>query len=285
MDLDSLPRRQAAFVQPMECLAVPQLPNGSNWVYEIKLDGYRAVAINSNGRVSLFSKNQKSFNRQYPYIIEALSDLPENTVIDGEVVALDDAGRPDFNLLQHSRSQASRICYFVFDLLVYAGHDLTRLPFIERRQIMDSALKFRSPRIRMTQYFETSAEEMIRAVRQQELEGVIAKRKDSRYEAGKRSGSWAKYRLNRRQELVIGGYVPGTHGLDSIIVGYYRGEELIYIARVRNGFVPATRRQVFAKLHSLVVRSCPFVNLPETHKGRWGDGLPAEDMEKCVWVQ
>src|SRR5215470_14405285 len=192
MELDSLPRREAGFIQPMECFAVPNLPDGSDWVYEIKLDGYRAVAINSKGRLSLFSRNRKSFNRQYHYIIEALSDLPENTVIDGEVVALDDAGRPDFNLLQHSRGQASRICYFVFDLLVYQNRDLTRLPFIERRQIMSSALKFRSPRIRMAQHFETSAEEVLRAVRQQGLEGVVAKRKDSRYEAGRRTGSWAK---------------------------------------------------------------------------------------------
>ena len=132
MDLDSLPRREAAFIEPMECLAVPQLPDGSNWVYEIKLDGYRAIAINSNGRLTLVSKNRKSFNRQYPYLVEALNDLPRNTVIDGEVVALDDAGRPDFISLQHSRSQASRICYFLFDLLIYDNRDLTRLPFIER---------------------------------------------------------------------------------------------------------------------------------------------------------
>ena len=150
---------------------------------------------------------------------------------------------------------------------------------------MSSVLKFRSPRIRMAQHFETSAEEIISAGRQQGLEGVIAKRKDSRYEAGKRSGSWVKCRLNRGQELVIGGYVPGTYGLDSVIVGYYRGKELVYIARVRNGFVPATRRQVLAKLQPLVVPDCAFVNLPEKHKGRWGDGLTAEDMEKCIWVR
>jgi bifunctional non-homologous end joining protein LigD len=85
--------------------------------------------------------------------------------------------------------------------------------------------------------------------------------------------------------LVNGGYVPGTHSLDSIIVGYYRGEELIYVVRVRNSFVPASRRQVFEKLHPLLMGSCPFVNLPETHKGRWGDGLTAKDMEKCIWVR
>ena len=104
-----------------------------------------------------------------------------------------------------------------FDLLVYHSHDLTHLPLIERREIIRSALKFVSPRIRIAEYFETSAEKMLSAVRGQGLERVIAKRKNSRYEPGKRSGSWTKYRLNRGQELVIGGYVPGAHRLDSII--------------------------------------------------------------------
>jgi ATP-dependent DNA ligase len=201
------------------------------------------------------------------------------------VVALDESGRPDFNLLQHFRAEASRIHYFVFDLLVYNDRDLTRLSFIKRRQILNSVLKFGSPRIRIAEYFETSAENILSAAREQGLEGVVAKRKDSTYQAGQRTGSWVKYRLNSGQELVIGGYVTGTRSLDSIIVGYYRGEELIYVARVRNGFVPASRRQVFEKLHPLPMRSCPFVNLPETHKGRWGDGLTAKDMEKCVWVR
>lgn len=151
--LESLPGREAAFIEPMECLAVTKLPEGSGWLYEIKLDRYRAVAINSKGKLSLYSRKRKPFHGQYPYIVEALSDLPENSVVDGEIVALDDAGRPNFNLLQHTRSQASRICYFVFDLPVYQNHDLTRLPFIERRRIMSSTLKFRSPRIRMAQHF------------------------------------------------------------------------------------------------------------------------------------
>lgn len=116
LNLNSLPQREALFIEPMECLAVAALPEGSEWVYEIKLDGYRAVAINANGKLSLYSRKRKSFIRQYPYLTEALKDLPKNTVVDGEIVALDDAGHPNFNLLQHSRSQASRICYFVFDL-------------------------------------------------------------------------------------------------------------------------------------------------------------------------
>jgi ATP-dependent DNA ligase len=253
LSLRSLPSREAGFVEPMECLAVKKLPDGPEWVYEIKLDGYRALAINANGKLSLYSRRRKSFNRQYQQIFDALRDLPQNTVIDGEIVALDDVGQPNFSLLQHSRSRASRTYYFVFDLLVYDNHDLTQLWLIERRKILKSRIKFQSPQICLAEYFETSVGTMLDSAREQGLEGVVAKRKNSRYEAGKRSGSWAKPRLNNGQELVIGGYVPGPLRVESIIVGYYRETELIYVARVRNGFVPFTRRQVFDKLRPLVV--------------------------------
>jgi DNA ligase D-like protein (predicted ligase) len=283
--LNSLPRREAGFLEPMECLAVPKLPEGPEWVYEIKLDGYRALGINSEGKLSLYSRNRKSFHRQYAHIFGALRELPENTVLDGEIVALDDTGQPNFNLLQHFRAKASKICYFVFDLLVFEGSDLTHSRLIDRREILKTKLQFSSTLIRIAPYFETSAAMMLQSAHEQGLEGVVAKRKDSRYEAGKRSGSWAKFRLNAGQELVIGGYIPGAHGLESIIVGYCKESELIYVARVRNGFVPATRRQVFARLRPLVVPDCPFVNLPETEKGRWGTGLTAVDMKKCIWVR
>lgn len=280
----SLPKTKAEFIEPMECAPVTKLLDAPGWFYEIKLDGYRAIAVKS-GRVNLFSRRHKSFNNQYPYLVEALADLPEGTVVDGEVVALDDSGRPNFNLLAQFRSEASRIHYFIFDLLVCNDRDLTRLPLSERRALVTSFLKFRSPRIRIAEQFEVTASEMLAAVRQQQLEGVIAKRKDSLYEAGKRSGAWVKCRANRGQELVIGGYIPGQHGFDSLIVGYYRGRDLIYVARVRNGFVPASRRQVFERIRDLASPTMPFANLPDTHKSRWGDELTAEKMKKCVWLR
>src|SRR5260370_30692759 len=126
---------------------------------------------------------------------------------------------------------------------------------------------------------------MLAAVRRQQLEGVVGKRSDSLYEAGKRSGAWVKLRINLGQEFVIGGFMPGPHGVDSIIVGYYRGKDLVYVARVRNGFVPATRRMVYEKLKHLITDKCPFVNLPETGRARWGEILDAEKMKKCVWVR
>jgi ATP-dependent DNA ligase len=183
IQINSLPERTATFIEPMECLAVAKLPEGSQWLYEIKLDGYRAIAVKADDDVQLLSRRKKSFNRQFATVAAALAGLPENTVVDGEIVALDDEGRPKFNLLQHSRSSASRICYFIFDLLIHKGHDLTRLPLLERRQIMSSELKFRSPRIRIADYFETKAVDMVSAVRAQGLEGVVAKRKDGFYPA------------------------------------------------------------------------------------------------------
>ncbi len=283
--LETLPTRRAEFIEPMECAPVPKLLDGPGWSYEIKLDGYRAIAVKADGRVNLFSRRRKSFDHHYPLIAEALAELPEGTVVDGEIVALDDSGRPDFNLLQNFRSEASHIHYFLFDLLICQDRDLTRLPLTERRSLMKSHLKLHSNRIRIAEQFEASAGDMLGAVRQQQLEGVIGKRKDSLYEPGKRTGSWVKYRANRGQELVIGGYIPGPRGFDSLIVGYYRGKDLIYVARVRNGFVPASRRQVFEKIRHLVSPTMPFVNLPDTHKSRWGDELTAEKMKECVWLR
>ena len=234
--------------------------------------------------MSLYSRTRKSFNRQFSYITTALADMPSDTVIDGELVAIDEMGRPNFSLLQNFRSAASRIQYYVFDLLCFNERDLTGLPLIERRTLLIS-LSFKDKRIRIVDYAEASAAELLMAVREQKLEGIIGKRKDSPYQPGRRSGAWIKYRVNRGQELVIGGYVPGVHGLDTIIVGYYRNDGLIYVARVRNGFVPASRRQLFEKFRPLVKADCPFVNLPETHHSRWGEGLTVDDMKKCVWLR
>ena len=283
--LRSLPKTKAAFVEPMDCLPVSKLPEGSQRLWEIKLDGYRAVAVKSGGAVTIYSQNRKSLNSRFPYIVEPLRGLPDGTVVDGEIVALDDDGTPVFNLLQNFTSQAGRIRYFVFDLLCYHSRDLTRLPLFKRRDMLRSLIKLDSELVKISDYLEASSEQILSAVRLQRLEGIVGKRNDSIYEPGKRSGAWIKHRVNLGQEFVIGGFTPGPHGLDAIIVGYYRDDELIYVARTRNGFVPASRRSVFEKLRPLVVPDCPFVNLPETRKPRWGEALTAETMKKCVWVR
>lgn len=125
---------------------------------------------------------------------------------------------------------------------------------------------------------------MIKAVREQGLEGLVAKRLDSIYEPGKRSGAWQKMRVNRGQEFVIGGYTAGGSYFDALIFGYYEGHRLMYAARTRNGFTPASRAKLHERFRPLEVSECPFSNLPEARAGRWGQGLTAEKMKDCRWL-
>ncbi len=276
--------RLAVFIQPMECLPVTKLPDGPGWTYEIKLDGYRIEAVKSGSEVTLYSRRQTVFNGRFGYIAAGLKFLPEGTVIDGELVALGADGRPDFNLLQNYRSAQSRIMYYAFDMLVHMNRDLTRLPLSERRIMLQQVLE-PNEHVGLAQVSDLSAADMLKFVKETGLEGVVAKRADSMYQFGLRTGVWRKYRINLGQEFVIGGYTPSALGVDAIIVGFYRGNDLIYAARVRAGFVPATRREVFDQIKGLNTAECPFVNLPEEQAGRWGQGLTAEKMKDYVWLR
>jgi DNA ligase D-like protein (predicted ligase) len=273
-----------AFIESMECLPVTKLPEGADWSYEIKLDGYRLEAVKKKGEVILYSRRGNLMNRQFPYIATALKSLPDDSILDGEVVALDERGRSDFNLLQNFRSAESQIHYYVFDILALKGRDVSALPLAERREILDKALKC-NDHISTAPAEAGSSSKILSFVKEHGLEGVVAKRLDSAYEPGRRSGSWCKYRINLGQEFVVGGYTPGGNSFDAIIVGFYRGRDLLFAARVRAGFVPATRRQVFEKMKNLKTERCPFANLPEKSEGRWGQGLTAEKMNSCMWLK
>jgi ATP-dependent DNA ligase len=139
--------------------------------------------------------------------------------------------------------------------------------------------------IRFSETFDTAAADMVAVVREEGLEGVIAKRRDSLYEPGRRSGAWVKLRVNRRQEFVIGGYAPRGKTFDSILVGYYEGSELRYAASVRAGFTPASRQALFSSFSKLDATQCPFPSLPDASKGRWGAGITAEKMAQCRWLK
>jgi ATP-dependent DNA ligase len=160
---------------------------------------------------------------------------------------------------------------------------LTALPLEERRAILTKILP-RNDHISLS-VVDYSAAQMLKFVKQHGLEGVVAKREESVYEPGKRSGLWSKYRVNLGQEFVVGGYTPGSNGFDALIVGFYRGKDLMFAGRVRAGFVPASRREVFAQIKGLKAAKCPFANLPEVSEGRWGQGLTAEKMKGCVWLK
>jgi bifunctional non-homologous end joining protein LigD len=141
------------------------------------------------------------------------------------------------------------------------------------------------PGAHFSESFHVTADQMVSAVRSQSLEGVVAKRRNSFYEPGRRSGAWVKMRIGGGQEFVIGGYTPSSKNFDALLVGYHDGDTLMFAAKVRNGFVPAVRDAVFQHFKKLRIKTCPFANLPESGKGRWGEGLTAADMEKCIWLK
>jgi ATP-dependent DNA ligase len=263
------------FIESMECLPVAKLPEGPQWSYEIKLDGYRLEALKEAKETRLYSRRANLLNAKFHYLAEALSRLPNGTILDGEVVALDAQRRSDFNLLQNFRSAETHIHYYAFDILVLRGKDLMRLPLDKRREVLADVLPT-NEHISLSVVDRRPLVHMLKFAAKHHLEGVIAKRSDSVYEPGKRGGLWSKHRIEQGQEFVIGGYTPGSNGFDALIVGFYQGKDLLFASRVRAGFVPATRREVFAKIKHLKTIKCPFANLPETSPGRWGQGLTAE---------
>lgn len=255
------------------------------WSYQIKLDGYRAIAFKSGGTVQLRSRNDNDFNGRYPSVVRGLEGLPNETVIDGEVVALDEDGRPSFNALQNY-APGTPIVYYVFDVMVLRGREVMSETLDARRELLErDVLPTLTEPVRYAGELNASIRELVHAVKTQGLEGLVAKRRDSHYEPGLRSGAWQKMRVNQVQEFVIGGYTLGTKTFDALIIGYYDGGRLIYVGRTRNGFTPRLREQLARKFDRLEIPQCPFANLPEAKGGRWGQGLTKAKMADCRWLK
>jgi ATP-dependent DNA ligase len=222
---------------------------------EIKFDGYRALAIKTRGKVHLRSRNDNDFNARYPGLVKALAPMPDDTVIDREVVALDADGRPSFNTLQNYGSAGAPLHFFIFDVLILEGKDVMGEPLIRRRELIEEHVlpKLADP-IRYSPILEGSLKQLIHSVKTQGLEGLVAKRRDSKYEPGLRSGAWQKMRVNRGQEFVIAGYTPSVKNFDALVIGYFEDGKLMYAARTRNGFTPALRAELFKKLRFMGLR-------------------------------
>jgi ATP-dependent DNA ligase len=239
---------------------------------ELKLDGYRSLAFKTRGKVDLRSRNNKDFVSRYPSVTQALQKIPDETIIDGELVAFDESGRPSFNKLQNYGSSNVPIYYYAFDLLMLAGRDIRSESLEKRRELLRSKVlsKVNDP-IRYSPTLESPLKDLIQSVRQQKFEGLIAKRRNSAYQSGQRSGAWLKMRVNQGQEFVIGGYTPSPKNFDALILGYFDSGKLIYVARTRNGFTPSIREKLFRQFKGLHVTKCPFANLPESRSGRWAE--------------
>src|SRR5688572_1166344 len=227
----------------MAAQVVQRLPEGDGWIYELKFDGYRALIIKDVERVELRSRNNKDLTGMHRGIAAAGQRLKaDQAIVDGEIVALDARGSPSFQALQNRGSSHAghQIVFYAFDLLHLDGKDLTAEPLLKRRA--------RLPRVPDGSGLLLSVDlpgtpaSIVEAVRGLGLEGVIAKRKDSLYVPGDRSSDWLKVKLENQQEFVIGGYRPGSNGIDALLVGYYDDTGLRFAGKVRAGFVPHIRR-------------------------------------------
>ena len=229
-----------------------KLSEGGLGSYELKLDGFRAVAFKTAGRVHLRSSNNKGFNARYPAIVQALAAMPDETVIDVEI-ALDQAGRPSFSALQNHA--AASLIYYAFDVMIVAGKDVMNEPLSARRSLLqeDVLAKLSEP-IRESPELEASLPDLISSVKAHGLEGLVAKRRDSRYEPGERSGAWQKMRVNKAQPFVVAGYTPSARNFDALVFGYFDGGLLMYAGRTRSGFTPASRHRLDRARRCIVMR-------------------------------
>jgi bifunctional non-homologous end joining protein LigD len=280
--------RRPSFIEPMQALAVEKLPEG-DWLYEVKLDGYRALAFKDGKDVRLLSRNNKPFN--YPQLTDSLKLLRANRVIlDGEIVALDEKGRSSFQLLQVYKSSEQRVplVYYAFDLLFLEGKDLRNQPLSARCKLLATVLKKAPENIRLSKELQGTKDELLRVAQEFGLEGLVAKRLSSVYESRRRTGAWVKGKLTRAQEFVIGGHTmpEGSRKyFGSLLVGYQSPDGLRFAGRVGTGFSEKLLASVDAQLQKLKRSTCPFINLPEKTKGRWGLGITPAVMKRCHWVK
>jgi len=276
---------QPKFIEPMNCKAVTSLPDDEDWTFEIKFDGYRCIAVKDRNETTLFSRNKNTLNPRFPNVVAALSAIGGDFVLDGEIVALDEQGRPSFQLLQSNVTRSLDVFFYVFDLLHRDGGDFQPRAIEQRREALHHLLGSPADPIRLSPLLEAPAGQVLEAVRKLGLEGVVGKRDRSVYEPGERSGGWIKHRTSREQEFVIGGYKLGTHGFDSLLVGVFKDKRLHFVARAKNGFVPRLREEIFASFTDLRSETCSFVNLPEKKGARRGVAVTAEKMKEYRWLK
>lgn len=271
-------------VKPMMAVAAPELPRGPEWSYEVKWDGYRAQVIKDGSRVALASRNLKDMTETFRAVALQGERLhAANAILDGEIVALDPGGRPSFQALHHWATAGLAIVFYAFDLLHLNGKPLLKVPLEERRRPLARVID--DTGLLLSEALPGTPEEITSAVKQLGLEGVVAKRRPSLYEPGRRSDHWVKVRFAHHQEFVVGGYKPSPGGFDSIVVGYYDGRSLLSAGKVRNGFTPHSRALLFERLRALTVKRCPFANLPTSRTSHWGEGITAEEMAELAWVK
>jgi bifunctional non-homologous end joining protein LigD len=271
---------------PMLATLVDKPVTDEGWLYEVKWDGYRALAYLKNGKVELRSRNNKSFNEKFYPLYETFSQWDMNAIIDGEIVVLKENGMADFAALQNWRSEADgQLMFYAFDILWLEGKDLMQLPLNERREILGKIIPAEGS-IRLSETFNATGEEFFKLANDMGLEGIIAKKSDSLYKPDSRSKEWLKIKTEKQQEVVIGGYTINENTsklFSALLLGVYEGKEFRFAGVVGTGFTNKLQQEIVDKLEPYKTPKCPFSEEPDLSKpSRFRPNPP---KAKVVWVK
>jgi bifunctional non-homologous end joining protein LigD len=246
--------------------------NHRDWLFEIKWDGYRSLAYIANGNVELRSRKNLLFNSDYPEITEALASWKINAIVDGEITVLNEEGKADFEALQRwRRIKTGSIAYYVFDILWLEGYNLMELPLYKRKEILRKLVPDKGP-IKYSDNIEEIGKEFFEAAKQNEIEGIIGKHKDSLYHPDKKTKMWLKMPVENRREFVIGGWTESDSGrpFKSLIFGYYKGNDFIYVGHAGGGYKDDDMPRILSQVKKLEAKNKPFVNSVKTDsKAHW----------------
>ncbi|MGI8819643.1 MAG: non-homologous end-joining DNA ligase [Chthoniobacterales bacterium] len=288
-DIEKLPAGKPRFIAPMKPKLLGRPPAG-DWVYELKFDGFRVIAVKDGKKVNLVSRNGNELGEKFPEVLEAVRGLAVNDcVIDGEVVALDKEGRSSFQLLQGAELGAKKAptYYYVFDLLQAAGRTLTGQPLEFRKKMLERLCESTEEPIRYSGEIGSDPGPLLAEVKRLGLEGLIGKQRQSIYEPDRRSGLWIKLKVLHEQEFVIGGYTPPAGSrkhFGALLVGYYSGKRLLFAGKVGTGFNAKSLAALHRQFQAEDQAECPFADLPSKQGGQWVQGITPAMMRKCTWV-
>ena len=243
--------------------------SNENWLYEIKWDGYRALAYMDKHHFELLSRNNLSFAEKYDPVTESLKALKMNAVLDGEIVAVDEKGLANFQLLQNwQTTRQGSLRYYVFDIIWLDGYNLSALPLIERKRIIQALIPADDPVVKYSDHVLRDGEQFFKVALKGGLEGIMAKKIASKYEAGNRGDTWLKIKVSQRQEVIIAGYTEPRRSrkfFGSLLLGVYKDDELIYVGHTGSGFNAKSLSQIHKKLQPLITKEPPFKNPPKTN--------------------
>jgi bifunctional non-homologous end joining protein LigD len=273
-------------IKPMLAILVDEPFDDSDWVYEVKWDGYRALGFVNSGEVELLSRNNKDFNAKFYPIKTALEKWKINAVVDGEILVLNDKGISNFGNLQNWRSEADgELVYYVFDLLWYDGKNLMDLPLIDRQAILKHILPV-DDNIRVSQVFNASGTDFFAAAERMGLEGIIAKKARSTYSPNLRSKDWLKIKVHNRQEVIIAGFTKNEDTpkqFSSLLLGVYQGGALQYVGKVGTGFNDKAQKEMMEQFKPLITDKSPFDTIPDVNKpSRFRPNPP---KAKATWLK